>query len=190
MRWLRTATASHEATIAEQACVALCWGGFTLPAVRMSGGPVLPVMMWTAAARSRWLDGPRPEADRSVLADWELSGPPTAVRVVGFLHLGAPAAGIDRLKAVAAYGPGAVVVSSAARVSELTLAEADVAGLSVVEVNRDIGRVIITGRPGPVVTARRTVATRLREEQLYELALRLGAQPAAVAPCAADTLVS
>jgi hypothetical protein len=178
VRWLRAASTAGGSTVADQARVALNWAGFTLPAVRLSGGSVVPVVAWTAAARSRWRDGPRPVADRAVLAEWECDGPASAVRVVGFLHLGAPLAGVDRLKAVAGYGPGAVVVGAAGRVGAWTLAEADVAGLSVVEVSRErSARVVVTGREGPVATARRTVATRLREEQLFEWALRVGHEP-------------
>ncbi len=60
------------------------------------------------------------------------------------------------------------------------MAEADIAGISVVEVNvTDTARVVFRGRDGALASARRSVATRLREEQLFEWALHVGVEPTA-----------
>ena len=190
MKWFNAASAHENLDAAELARQALGWAGVTLPAVRMSGGAVLPVVAWTASAASRWVFGPAPEPCRATLMQWESYGPSPAVHIAGFIHVGPAAAGIDRLKAVSAYGPGALVVRNVRRVSAWTMAEADVAGLSVVQVLRN-GQVDVTleGRRGPLTSARRTVATRLREEQLFEWALRVGAEPRTL-PLTGKTLVS
>lgn len=177
MKWLRAGPTVGNVAVADRGRVVLGWGGFVLPAVRMSGGCVHPVIEWTPSAEFRWVSGPEPEPDRATLSEWECGGPGTAVRIVGFVHVGTPGAGVDRLKAVAGYGPGALIVRSVARVGAWTMAEADLAGLSVVEVDRGGGRMALAGREGPVASARRSVATRLREEQLFEWALRVGHKP-------------
>jgi hypothetical protein len=174
---------------------ALSWDGLVLPKVQLSGGAVYPVIAWTSAAYQRNTEGPKPILCRPTLAAWEADGPKSAVRVVGFLHAASPAEGIGRLKAVAAYGPGAIVVAHASRMGRWTMSEADMAGISVVEAR--VGgttNVVLRGRDAPLPTARRTVATRLREEQLYEWALHVGIQPTYVRspspPVAMQRLVS
>lgn len=178
MTWLRAATPRHDMQCADSARATMGWPGFVLPPVRMSNGPIHPVVTWTDTAEARWTDGPPPTSRRATLAEWETDGPPTAINIIGFMHIGSPTAGVDRLKAVAAYGSGALVVANLPRTA-WTMAEADMAGLSVVEVRPD-GRshMALAGRNGPVASARRTVATRLREEQLFEWALRAGHRPA------------
>jgi hypothetical protein len=188
--WLQGAgTAGVE--IAELACAASRWAGFVLPRARMSGGVIHPVVAWTAAAADRWSEGNGPVACRPTLVEWEAGGPPSAIRIVGFIHVGSPVAGVDRLKAVSAYGPGILVVRDVSAVGRWTFAEADVAGLSVVEVRRDgHRRVELVGRGGPVAHARRSVATRLREEQLFDWALRAGREPSVDGVAPVGVLVS
>jgi hypothetical protein len=158
---------------------ALGWGGFVLPRVQMSGGAIYPVVAWTPEADGRRVAGPEPTMCRPTLLMWEVDGPASAIRIVGFLHAGASADGIDRLRAVAAYGPGAMVTANPSRTDAWTMAEADLAGISVVEACATRGaHVVLRGRDTPLPTARRSVATRLREEQLYGWALYVGAEPA------------
>lgn len=168
---------------------ALEWEGFVLPKIQMSGGAVYPVVAWTRSAARRRMEGPEPTTCRPTLSAWEVDGPPSAVRIVGFLHAGAPVDGIDRLKAVAAYGPGVIVVSNAARVGRWTMAEADLASISVVEAHADgTAQFAVRGRDTPLPTARRSVATRLREEQMYQWALQVGAEPGdSIQPAPAST---
>lgn len=179
MGWCRSTpvVAATDAIVA--AHDALRWGGVVLPRVPFSGGALYPVISWTSAAERRNAEGPEPTLCRPTLSGWEEDGPESAVRIVGFLHAGAPAAGISRLKAVAAYGPGAIVVADGGRIGRWTLAEADVAGISVLEIPDDANiRTLVHGRNVPVASARRSVATRLREEQLYGWALHVGVGPA------------
>ncbi len=178
--WSRSTRVLAADDVVLAAHEALGWGGVVLPQVQMSGGVVHPVVSWRAGASARMSCGPEPMMSRAVLVAWEVDGPESAVRIVGFLHVGSPAAGIDRLKAVAAYGPGAMVVAAVARVGRWTMAEADVAGISVVEARCGGVRVALPGRRAPLPTARRSVATRLREEQLFDWALRAGVGPLSV----------
>jgi hypothetical protein len=166
----------------------LAWGGFVLPLVGLPGGAVLPVVAWTRAATTRLEQGIPPNLCRYELAAWEAGGPGSAVEILGFLHHGAPAPGVARLKSVSGYGPGALVVTDARRVSAWTLAEADMAGLSVVEYG---GRTVsaswvIHGNQAHAGPRRRTVSRRLREEQLFQWAIDSGFDPMTTGSCCLD----
>lgn len=165
----------EEVLVAAQSV--LRWPGVVLPKVVISSSNVFSVVSWTEGGRQRVRDGVGPVTDRPTLAKWEEEGPPPPLRIVGFIYDGPAVQGIDQLKGLAAYGAGAIVVRSARRLGCLTMAEADIAGISVVELAGDSGvSVALHGRSGSIAT-RRSVGIRLREEQLFAIALHQGFRP-------------
>lgn len=172
----RPAFSDSDLQLVGAAHSALGWPGVVLPKLRISSFKVFPVVAWLEGGRQRFLQGRGPVTDRPTLSEWEDGGPPTPLKIVGFVSDGPAPSSVDKLKALAAYGAGAMLVPSARRLGRWTLAEADIAGVYVVEHPGSGVRVVLHGRPGSSAT-RRSVATRLREEQLFAWALHHGVRP-------------
>ena len=151
------------------------WPGVALPAAKVLGSVVIPVVAITGA-RERVKRGQGPLLDLETLDAWEAmfdGGVPAApLRIVGFVSTAHRwSAAIEQVRSLGGLGAGMVI--SRARAHALPLMDADATGVWVVGVPpcEPQPRLWVTGRVGSVPTARRTAATRLMEEALFAHAL-------------------
>jgi hypothetical protein len=159
------------------------WPGTVLPALRVSGFPVLPVVIIDDAAWAhRHEHRARPELDMSTLAIWEGwmpelgPAPPRSVAtIIGFVSTAPqPRQARYELESLSGYGAGMWVATGARRPASWTLAECDVAGITVIWDGPAGTHHLVAGRSGRAPTARRTVATRHKEELLFAHAVAAG----------------
>ncbi len=168
---------------AAAAAAAVNWPGNCLLAVRVNSFLVSPVVViGREVARQRVSAGHGPETDPSTLAVWEgwaadigPMPPPSAVTITGFVSADAPRRALYALNVLAGYGGGLILTAGVRRPSRWTMRECDLAGVSLVWCRRGVGaELLVQGRCGPVSSARRTVATRQKEELIFAHALRSG----------------
>ena len=178
-RYVRERASTHaEYELARRATAAAGWPGVVLPEAVVLGLRVFPVVLPTGAA-ARIHNSSRPELSLTTLAAWELCGAsalePSPLGIVGFVSAGRRWA--DALSAVGPLGGlGAGLVARSTPLSTLQVLEADALDLWAVSPDARGGLTLqVTGRRGPVPTARRTPATRQVEEHLFGHALRSGA---------------
>lgn len=154
----------------------LGWSGEVLPPMRLSDQLIQPVVRWRVAALDRIAARQWPTDDRAVLAQWEREGPSSAVEIVGFISSTPTASAVDNLRRLRAYGATAVLIPARGRPSQWSLAEADLAGISVARARGSVGpaSLLVRGDSGPIASAVRSTATRLREEQIFDWALTIG----------------
>lgn len=162
------------------------WPGTVLPALRVSGFAVLPVVVIDDAVWAhRHEHRTHPELDMSTLAVWEgwmselgPAPPQSVATIVGFVSMAPrPRQARYELETLSGYGAGLWVSTSPRRPASWTLAECDVAGITVFWASPDGGHRLVQGRSGPALTARRTVATRHKEELLFGHAVAAGYAP-------------
>ncbi len=166
--------------VAARAATAAGWSGLTLPPLRISGFVLAPVVaLDDQVVRRRLRDGQGPQTDMSTLAVWEgwsedlgPMPPEPALAIIGFISAAAPQQALYGLDVLAGYGAGLVLATGARRPSEWTMRECELAGVSLVWCRGEECERIVEGRQGPLATARRTVATRQKEELLFSHALR------------------
>lgn len=159
----------------ERVLEAAGWPGRALPATRVLGVHVVPVVELTGAAE-RLNRGQGPTLDLETLELWEVmptpATPPAPLRIVGFV---ATAMRWDRAldQARSLSGLGAGMVLTPRRTKSLSLMDADATGVWVVGLPpvESEPRLWVTGRTGPSATARRVTTTRQREESLFAHAL-------------------
>lgn len=162
---------------------ALGWPGMTLPAQRLLGTRVVPVVTVDAAAHDRRRrDGSAgPMLDVDTLAVWEWpqaagTCPPSVVRLRGVLvpagrSWAAAAATARRWAGFAA----AAIVLPTDEASRLCRLECGYAGIAIAAASPERGvRLIQPGRPGRSDRARRRTLDRWLEEQLYGRLLSAG----------------
>lgn len=157
------------------------WGGIVLPATRVSGYQVYPVVTIDQVAwEMRVKSGCGPELTRSTLALWEswmpemgAAPPPSAIAIEGFVSTVRPSAALCALDSLAGYGAGLWLAPSR-RPTSWTLREFDMADITVVAEVDHGPAVLVRGRAGRIETARRMTSTRLKEEQLFAWALASG----------------
>ncbi|GLP76394.1 hypothetical protein TUM20983_35040 [Mycobacterium antarcticum] len=158
------------------------WSGVPIPPLRISGFPLVPVVeIDNAVAERRLSTGQGPETDMSTLAVWEdwsadlgPMPPESAVAIVGFISVGTPQRALYSLDVLAGYGAGLLLMTGARRPSEWVMRECELAGVSLVWSRGDDCECVVEGRHGPIFTARRTVATRQKEELLFSHVIRSG----------------
>lgn len=158
------------------------WSGVVLPPLRLSGFIVRPVVdIDRQVCTERLNDHQYPETDMSTLAIWEGwsddlgPAPPGApLSITGFISTARPRQALYGLDILSGYGAGLILFESRRRPSEWVMRECDLAGAFMVWSGDDGCECVVTGRGGPVATARRTVATRQKEEILFAHALRSG----------------
>lgn len=154
------------------------WPGRPLPATRVLGVQVVPVVELTGAVE-RLNRGQGPVRDLEMLELWELmpttDSPPTPLRIVGFVATASRwGRALDQARSLSGLGAGMVLTPQ--RTRSLSLMEADATGVWVVgspPVEPE-PRLWVTGRAGPLATARRVATTRLMEEELFVHALDHG----------------
>lgn len=117
----------------------------------------------------------------STLAVWEGWGadlgpmpPESAVAIIGFISTAAPRRALYGLDVLAGYGAGMVLATGVRRPTEWTVRECEVAGVSLVWSGGGECECLVEGRHGPTATARRTVASRQKEELLFAHVLGSG----------------
>lgn len=152
------------------------WHGIVLPYTEVSVYQGFPVIRWIDGARERLRFGPGPVLIPSILALWErwplgvsTLPPPTPLQIVGFVSVATWRPAFKAVCALAGMGSGMIITPR--RPSVLRLSAADYAGIHVVHYADRQSEVLVTGRTGPVATARRTTNTRYREECLFGHAL-------------------
>lgn len=154
------------------------WDGVALPPAEVLGSLVVPVVSFTGAhARLRHSQGPTLHLETAEV--WEVmpttATPPAPLRIVGFVSTASRwGRALEQVRCL--YGLGAGMVLSRRRTPSLQLMEADATGVWVIGAPpcEPQPRLWVTGRQGPVPTARRTVVTRLMEEALFGHALHHG----------------
>ena len=157
------------------------WGGVALPPTRVSGYQVYPVVSVDVIAWQERVDaGCGPELTRSTLALWESwlpdmgeAPPPSPIAIVGFVSTARPSAALCALDSLAGYGAG-LWLAEGRQPTAWTLREFDMADITVVTDVDHSPAVLVRGRTGRIETARRMTSTRLKEEQLFALALASG----------------
>lgn len=171
----RAPAVRHDAEILAEVLLAARWPGVCLPAARVLGSVVIPVVSFTGA-RDRLDAGQVPLPHLETAEAWELMPtprtPPRPLTVVGFISTAAgwsPA--IEQVRSLCGLGAGMVLSRSQA--SALPLMDADASSVWVVGIPpcEPEPRVWVTGRVGPVSTATRTPVTRVFEEGLFAHAL-------------------
>ena len=158
------------------------WDGVVLPPLRLSGFAVHPVVAIDREVCEERLNAQQyPETDMSTLAMWEgwsadpgPAPPNSPLSITGFISTASPRRALYGLDVLSGYGAGLILFESRRRPSEWTMRECDLAGAFMVWSSADGCECVVTGRYGPVATARRTVATRQKEEILFAHALRSG----------------
>lgn len=163
---------------------ALGWDGAVLPAARVYGATVFPVVTWDDTVldfRTRCGLGPVVERGRvhQMLSPWGPGDPGDAVRPQGFVAVGTPSASRAGLVALSIYAPVASVVPAPPGVAMWDALEASFYGVHVLEYGPD-GTVEVTvrGCEGPNPSARAVPEqARLLREQMYDLAVRTGEVP-------------
>lgn len=162
------------------------WPGIVLPQLRLGGYRVCPVIAPnTAVWRKRIAAGQEPELDLSTLAYWESwtedlgpMPPASALAIVGFLSDARPGHALCALAYLGGLGAGIVVNRARRHPSRNLMWECDLTGAFLVWAPP--GRpatLVVSGRTGPVRTARRTAVTRGYEEKLFAWALHTNAGP-------------
>ncbi|MCV7288162.1 hypothetical protein H7J87_22835 [Mycolicibacterium wolinskyi] len=173
---------SAQDDLGAAAAVAAGWSGLVLPHLTLSGFSVLPVVdLDEQVVGQRLRDGQPPQTDASTLAVWEgwdadlgPMPPRSPLSIVGFISTASPRRAIYALDVLAGYGAGLVVFDGVRGPAAWTVRECEMAGLAVVWHHDGESTCVMPGRPGPIATARRTVATRQKEELVFAHALRAG----------------
>ncbi|WP_142304904.1 hypothetical protein [Mycobacterium avium] len=162
------------------------WPGIVLPQLTLAGHRVYPMVAPNAAVwRKRLAAGQEPELDLSTLAYWESwtedlgpMPPASALTIVGFLSDARPGHALCAIDYLGGLGAG-IVVSKARRYPSRNLIwECGFTGAFLVWAPPDRpATLVVSGRTGPVHTARRTPVTRGYEEKLFAWALHTNARP-------------
>lgn len=152
--------------------------GLCLPIVHMADSLVIPVVQVDDEV-VRWRSERRLGAriDRKWWRDRDDAGyvgaPPSAVHVMAFLTVGElhrSRAALGRLRSMART---VGVVPMGAEQDVVELSRCDYFGIGVVEATADDVRAVVGGAPGPSGWSRHAeFHVRLRQEQLFDLALR------------------
>lgn len=153
------------------------WKGIVLPYTKMSDYYGFPVISWSVGVRERFRFGPGPVLVRPTLVLWErwplgVSSlpPPSPIDIVGWVSVSTWRPAMRVTCALAAKG--SMMILAPKRPSMLHLCAADYAGIHVVQVSAGGDcEVLVSGRIGPVETARRTTNIRYWEECLFAHAL-------------------
>jgi hypothetical protein len=155
----------------------LGWAGVVLPETRFSECMLYPVIEWLPEIHHERLAAEEgPQLDRFTLSMWEAwsevgtPAPRCPVAIVGVVSTRGPRAALASVTRMSGYGSGAVLLDSMRPVDPSFVAEAAEWNVDVAQMG-DPPQILRWGRMGPVASARRTTATRHREEVLYEWAL-------------------
>lgn len=167
---------------AARAATVAGWPGVVLPKLRISGFTVFPVVEFDEMiATQRLSAGQCPETEMSTLAVWEgwsadlgPMPPASPITITGFISTATPQRALYALDVLAGYGAGLILMSGKRHPTGWGMRECEFGGVWVVWSNGSDCDCIVTGRQGPISTARRTVATRQKEEMLFAHALRSG----------------
>ena len=164
------------------------WDGLVVPRLRLCGLAVYPVVRldpdtWSARERS----GFGPQLHQFTLELWEswLPGlgtapPPSPVRLVGIAADGNVGAAFRVLDQLSGYAPGLAIATGSRRPTNLTVADADIRGISLAWVSPSSSTTTLLwrGRSVPAPTAAgRTVSLRHKEELIYSRLLANGWTP-------------
>ncbi|MEB3980217.1 hypothetical protein OQ968_02940 [Mycobacterium sp. 663a-19] len=132
-------------------------------------------------ARQRLDAGQHAETEMSTLAVWEgwradlgPMPPASPITITGFISTAPPQRAIYGLNVLAGYGAGLILLQSMRGPAIWTMRECELAGVFMVWSHGADCECVVAGRQGPVATARRTVATRQKEEILFAHAARSG----------------
>lgn len=159
----------------------LARGGVCLPIVWMADGLVVPVVRFDSIAVDwRTEHGHGPIIDRTWWRDASatnyIGAPPAALSVLGFLSVGRLSRARSTLARLRPTAPVAAVLPSQVKPDPLELAHWDYYGLPVYAADEHFARPVVTGSAWtPGAGTARHFQTRLRLEQLFEVAIRSGA---------------
>lgn len=168
------------------AITAAGWPGIALPRKRIGGSRLYPVVQIVEQVWDERIGNAQgPEYEGSTLQLWESwtadlgpMPPAPAVSIVGFVSDARPLAAVRAVRATSGLGGGLVVDAGASRPPRVTLMDCDASGVGLVWAppHQD-PQLLVTGRLGPVVAARRMVLTRYFEELLFGWAVMASGVP-------------
>lgn len=170
--------------IAAVARAALPAAGTCLPATWLAGAVVVPVVQWRhSALADRLASGMGAILDRVTLRDRSVSGDdpePVPLRILASVVISRIAVSWDALARLSQYGQVIMCAPDEPGPTEMTVMECGYFGYTLVTVSRDARRrkVLVPGHPGarpgtePVAHQ-----LRMRQEQLFDLALQMSALP-------------